>query len=109
MTPLNAYLGYEEAASIAKQALAERKTIRQVVLERGHVADGRLTEAQLDEALDVDAHDAPLTVAHVAAAVAPGARQERVADLGSGPLRGRLARRVHPDEQVPADVRPQDA
>ena len=53
VTPLNAYLGYEEAASIAKQSLAERKTIRQVVIERGHVRDGRLTEAQLDEALDV--------------------------------------------------------
>ena len=53
VTPLNRFLGYEEAASIAKQALAERKTIRQVVLERGHVRDGRLTEADLDEALDV--------------------------------------------------------
>jgi fumarate hydratase class II len=53
VTPLNRYLGYEEAASIAKQALAERKTIRQVVDERGHVDAGRLTEAQLDEALDV--------------------------------------------------------
>ena len=53
VTPLNRYLGYEEAASIAKQALAERKTIRQVAVERGHVDAGRLTEAQLDEALDV--------------------------------------------------------
>lgn len=53
VTPLNRYLGYEEAASIAKQALAEHKTIRQVVIERGHVRDGRLTEGQLDEALDV--------------------------------------------------------
>ncbi|HJP70656.1 MAG TPA: class II fumarate hydratase [Candidatus Limnocylindria bacterium] len=53
VTPLNRYLGYEEAASIAKQALAERKTIRQVVVERGHVEAGRLTEEQLDEALDV--------------------------------------------------------
>jgi fumarate hydratase class II len=53
VTPLNAFLGYEEAASIAKQALAERKTIREVVVERGHVDAGRLTEAQLDEALDV--------------------------------------------------------
>ncbi|GAA1350785.1 class II fumarate hydratase [Saccharothrix algeriensis] len=52
VTPLNRYLGYEEAAAIAKQSLKERKTIRQVVLERGHVPD-RLTEAQLDEALDV--------------------------------------------------------
>ena len=53
VTPLNRHLGYEEAASIAKQSLAERKTIRQVVIERGHVASGRLTEEQLDEALDV--------------------------------------------------------
>jgi fumarate hydratase, class II len=53
VTPLNPYLGYEEAASIAKQALAEEKPIRQVVIERGHLAAGRLTEAQLDEALDV--------------------------------------------------------
>jgi fumarate hydratase class II len=53
VTPLNRYLGYEEAASIAKQALKERKTIREVVLERGYVKDGKLTEAQLDEALDV--------------------------------------------------------
>ena len=53
VTPLNRYLGYEEAAKVAKQALAERRTIRQVVLERGHVAQGRLTEEQLDRALDV--------------------------------------------------------
>ena len=53
VTPLNPYLGYEEAASIAKQSLAERRTIREVVIERGHVADGRITEQQLDEALDV--------------------------------------------------------
>jgi fumarate hydratase, class II len=53
VTPLNRYLGYEEAASIAKQSLKERRTIREVVLERGHVADGKLTEQQLDEALDV--------------------------------------------------------
>jgi fumarate hydratase class II len=53
VTPLNRFLGYEEAASIAKQSLAERKTIRQVVIERGHVAEGRVTEQELDEALDV--------------------------------------------------------
>src|SRR2546423_2300481 len=53
VTPLNRYLGYDEAAAIAKQALAERRTIREVVLDRGHVKSGRLTEAQLDEALDV--------------------------------------------------------
>ncbi|MCE0765263.1 class II fumarate hydratase [Pseudonocardia kujensis] len=53
VTPLNKYIGYEEAASIAKQALKERRTIREVVLERGHVEDGKLTEEQLDSALDV--------------------------------------------------------
>ena len=53
VTPLNRYLGYDEAASVAKQALAEGRTIRDVVLARGHVAEGRLTDAQLDEALDV--------------------------------------------------------
>jgi fumarate hydratase class II len=52
VTPLNHYVGYDEAAKIAKQALAERKTIREVVIERGHVP-GTLTEQQLDEALDV--------------------------------------------------------
>jgi fumarate hydratase class II len=52
-TPLNRYLGYEEAAAVVKQSLAERKTIRQVVIERGHLASGRLTEQQLDDALDV--------------------------------------------------------
>jgi len=53
VTPLNRYLGYEEAASIAKQALLQRSTIREVVLERGHVESGALTLAQLDAALDV--------------------------------------------------------
>jgi fumarate hydratase, class II len=53
VTPLNRYIGYEEAASIAKQSLKERKTIREVVLERGHVESGKLTIEQLDEALDV--------------------------------------------------------
>ncbi len=40
VTPLNHYVGYDEAAKIAKQALAERKTIRAVVIERGHIASG---------------------------------------------------------------------
>ncbi|MFC4560550.1 class II fumarate hydratase [Nocardiopsis mangrovi] len=53
VTPLNRYIGYEEAAKVAKQSLAERKTIRQVVLERGYIEAGKLTEAQLDDALDV--------------------------------------------------------
>lgn len=53
VTPLNRYIGYEEGAAIAKAALASGRTIRELVIERGHVAEGRLTEAQLDEALDV--------------------------------------------------------
>jgi fumarate hydratase class II len=53
VTPLNRYIGYEEAAKVAKQAVAEGRTIREVVLERGYVDDGKLTLEQLDEALDV--------------------------------------------------------
>jgi fumarate hydratase class II len=53
VTPLNRYLGYDEAAAIAKAALASGRTIREVVVERGHLDSGKLTEQQLDEALDV--------------------------------------------------------
>jgi fumarate hydratase class II len=53
VTPLNRYLGYDEAAAIAKQALKEGRTIREVVIARGHVQTGMISEAQLDEALDV--------------------------------------------------------
>src|SRR3954470_16061721 len=53
VTPLNKYIGYEEAAKVAKKSLAELKTIRQVVLESGYVERGDLTVEQLDEALDV--------------------------------------------------------
>jgi len=53
VTPLNKFIGYEAAAKVAKQALAERRTIRDVVIENGYVDRGDLTEAQLDEALDV--------------------------------------------------------
>jgi fumarate hydratase class II len=53
VTPLNKYIGYEEAAKVVKKSLAERKTIRQVVLESGYVERGLLTEEQLDAALDV--------------------------------------------------------
>ncbi|WP_198940487.1 class II fumarate hydratase [Micromonospora sp. CB01531] len=53
VTPLNRHLGYDEAASIAKEALARQVSIREVVISRGHVASGRLSEAQLDEALDL--------------------------------------------------------
>lgn len=53
VTPLNRHIGYENAAAVAKKALAERKTIRQAVLEAGHVERGDLTLEELDEALDV--------------------------------------------------------
>ncbi|TDC46849.1 class II fumarate hydratase [Micromonospora sp. KC207] len=53
VTPLNRHLGYDEAASIAKEALAKEMAIRDVVIARGHVANGRLTGEQLDEALDL--------------------------------------------------------
>lgn len=53
VTPLNKYIGYEEAAKVVKKSLAERKTIREVVLESGYVERGALTLEQLDEALDV--------------------------------------------------------
>ncbi|MBO0812451.1 MAG: class II fumarate hydratase [Microlunatus sp.] len=53
VTPLNRYIGYENAAAVAKQALKEGRTIREVVIDKGFVADGRLTEEQLDAALDV--------------------------------------------------------
>jgi fumarate hydratase class II len=53
VTPLNKYIGYEEAAKVAKKSLAERRTIREVVLDSGYVERGELTLEQLDEALDV--------------------------------------------------------
>ncbi|MFG2403703.1 class II fumarate hydratase [Streptomyces brevispora] len=53
VTPLNKYIGYEEAAKVAKKSLAERRTIREVVLTSGYVERGDLTVEQLDEALDV--------------------------------------------------------
>jgi fumarate hydratase class II len=53
VTPLSRYIGYEEAAEVAKQALRERRTIREIVLDRGYVRRGALTLEQLDAALDV--------------------------------------------------------
>jgi len=53
VTPLNRYIGYENAAKVVKQSVKQRKTIREVVLELGFVENGDLTVEQLDEALDV--------------------------------------------------------
>ncbi|MFE5073139.1 class II fumarate hydratase [Streptomyces halstedii] len=53
VTPLNRYIGYEEAAKVAKRSLAEGTTIRETVLAEGYVERGQLTLEQLDDALDV--------------------------------------------------------
>jgi fumarate hydratase class II len=49
-TALNPSIGYDTASKVAKQALAEGKTVREVV-----VAEGYLTEAEADEVLDPEA------------------------------------------------------
>ncbi|WP_329040296.1 class II fumarate hydratase [Streptomyces sp. NBC_00178] len=53
VTPLNKYIGYEEAAKVAKKSLADGTTIRETVLAGGYVERGDLTLEQLDAALDV--------------------------------------------------------
>ena len=52
MTPLNSAIGYEEAAAVAKEALKEKKTIRQTVIDRGLIGD-KLSLEELDRRLDV--------------------------------------------------------
>ena len=59
VTPLNKYIGYEAAAKVAKQALAEGSTIRETVLAMGFVERGEVTEEQLDAALDVESMTHP--------------------------------------------------
>jgi fumarate hydratase class II len=54
VTPLNKYLGYEEAAKVAKESLKAGRTIREQVLAMGYVDRGVLTLEQLDAALDVE-------------------------------------------------------
>ena len=54
MTPLNRYIGYEEAAKVAKKALERAQDDpRRSSSSAATSSDGELTEAQLDEALDV--------------------------------------------------------
>ncbi|MEU0163700.1 class II fumarate hydratase [Streptomyces sp. NPDC006261] len=53
VTPLNKYIGYEEAAKVAKRSLKDGTTIRETVLASGYVERGDLTVEQLDQALDV--------------------------------------------------------
>ena len=49
VTAINPYIGYAAAARVAKQALKTRRSIRDIVL-----AEGLMTEAQLDEAFTPD-------------------------------------------------------
>ncbi|PSQ26550.1 aspartate ammonia-lyase, partial [Halobacteriales archaeon QS_9_67_15] len=46
-TALNPAIGYDKASKVAKQAMAEGKTIKEVV-----VAEGYLSKAEADEVLD---------------------------------------------------------
>jgi fumarate hydratase class II len=46
-TALNPSIGYDAAAKVAKRALAEGKTVRQVAVEEGY-----LTEVEAEEVLD---------------------------------------------------------
>ncbi len=54
VTALNPYIGYEKAAALAKEALKTGRTVRELVVEKGW-----LTEAQLDDILDVAKLTAP--------------------------------------------------
>ena len=49
-TALNPAIGYDNASKVAKQALAENKSVREVA-----VSEGYLTEAEADEVLDPEA------------------------------------------------------
>jgi len=59
VTALNPFIGYEAAAAVAHEALETGATIREVVISRGHLANGEMTAEQLDNALDVAAMARP--------------------------------------------------
>ena len=48
-TALNPHIGYDKATEIVKEAVASKRTIREVAIEKG------VDEAVLDEALDLRA------------------------------------------------------
>ena len=48
-TALNPYIGYDKATEIVKEAVASRRTIREVAIEKG------VDEETLDRALDLHA------------------------------------------------------
>ncbi|MFW7414455.1 class II fumarate hydratase [Demequina sp. SO4-18] len=53
VTPLNRVIGYENAAKIAKHAVAEGLTVREATLALGFVERGDISIEQLDTLLDV--------------------------------------------------------
>ncbi len=61
VTALNALLGYDEAAAVVAQSQRERRSIREVVADRGHLDSGLITIAELDAALDPLAMTRPPT------------------------------------------------
>ena len=71
VTPLNKYVGYEAAAKIAKQALADGATIRETVIALGYVERGELTEAAARRGARPGGHDPPVTTND------PGRRRRR--------------------------------
>ena len=61
VTPLNRVIGYENAAKVAKHAVAHRTTIREAVVALGFVERGEVDEATLDRLLDVASMTRPPT------------------------------------------------
>jgi fumarate hydratase class II len=53
VTPLNRVIGYENAAKIAKHAVAHGMTVREAVIDLGFVERGEVTVDELDSLLDV--------------------------------------------------------
>jgi fumarate hydratase class II len=50
---LNAYIGYEMASEVVKESTRTGRSIREVVLDRGLIERGLMTDDELDRALDV--------------------------------------------------------
>jgi fumarate hydratase class II len=59
VTALNPYIGYEAAAAVAHEALETGATIMDVVVSRGHVGRGEISEDELASVLDVLAMTRP--------------------------------------------------
>ncbi len=61
VTPLNRYIGYENAAKIAKHSVANDLTIREAVIDLGFIERGEISEEDMDKALDVTTMTSPAT------------------------------------------------